>query len=102
MTIVKVFAKKNTPIPRIKMSTKHDHPVKSKDVALQDLVYNAAKCIAPVWPLETFIACNPLLGFESQPFDEALVQNVLGAERTESNLPLEEVNRQMIKPKKRI
>ena len=38
----------------------------------QTMVHLAAKSIAPVWPLKTFIACNSLQGFESKPFDEAL------------------------------
>jgi uncharacterized protein len=36
------------------------------------MVHLAAKSIAPVWPLKTFIACNSLQGLESKPFDEAL------------------------------
>lgn len=70
---------------------------KSKGLELQALVHNAAKCIAPVWPLETFIACNPLQGFEAHPFAEALAQGGFGCQSTESNLRLEEVNLQMIK-----
>ncbi|MCX7091754.1 MAG: DUF2309 domain-containing protein [Legionellales bacterium] len=39
---------------------------------IQTMVHLAAKSIAPVWPLKTFIACNSLQGFESKPFEEAL------------------------------
>lgn len=35
-------------------------------------VRNAADAIAPVWPLKTFIACNPLQGFEGLAFEEAV------------------------------
>ena len=45
---------------------------KTQDLEIQALVKNAAQCLAPVWPLETFIACNPLQGFETHPFAKAL------------------------------
>lgn len=63
------------------------------------MVQNAAKCIAPVWPLETFVACNPLQGFEGQTFEEALAQvkGNIKRQRAERNLQLEDVNIQMIK-----
>lgn len=41
---------------------------------IQTMVHLAAKSIAPVWPLKTFIACNALRGFEEQPFDTALME----------------------------
>ncbi|MFX5933729.1 putative inorganic carbon transporter subunit DabA, partial [Acinetobacter baumannii] len=50
-----------------------------------------------MWPLETFIACNPLQGFEGQMFEEALAQGGFGDQRAERNPQLEEVNLQMIK-----
>ncbi|MDT7952515.1 MAG: DUF2309 domain-containing protein [Acetobacteraceae bacterium] len=31
----------------------------------------AGKSIAPLWPLRTFVAVNPFLGFTSQPFEQA-------------------------------
>lgn len=73
------------------------HPGKSKGLELHALVHNAAKCIAPVWPLETFIACNPLQGFEAQTFEEALAQGGFRRRRFERSRELEEVNLQMIK-----
>lgn len=44
------------------------------DASLQvrSRVRNAADAIAPVWPLKTFIACNPLQGFEGLAFEEAV------------------------------
>ncbi len=38
---------------------------------LRSTVALAADAIAPVWPLDTFVAVNPLLGFDTLPFDEA-------------------------------
>ena len=46
----------------------------SSALDIQTMVHLAAKSIAPVWPLKTFIACNSLQGFESQPFDIALAE----------------------------
>lgn len=68
-----------------------------KRLPIQTLINKAAKCIAPVWPLETFIACNPLQGFETQPFEQALAQGDFKHARTKQNLQLENVNLQMIK-----
>ncbi|MFO0936333.1 MAG: DUF2309 domain-containing protein [Gemmataceae bacterium] len=61
-------------------------------------VANAANIIAPVWPLKTFIAVNPLQGLEELPFEQA----VLEAERhralnSDGNLGREAVNRELIK-----
>ncbi|WP_419420626.1 DUF2309 domain-containing protein [Legionella sp. D16C41] len=67
------------------------------DLEIQALVQKAAKCIAPVWPLETFIACNPLQGFEAQNFEEALAKGGFRRQRATRNLQLEDVNLQMIK-----
>ncbi|KTD07459.1 putative inorganic carbon transporter subunit DabA [Legionella jamestowniensis] len=61
------------------------------------LIKTCAQEIVPVWPLETFIACNPLQGFEARSFEEALTQGNLNRERQKRNVPLEEVNLQMIK-----
>ncbi|OEH48963.1 hypothetical protein lpari_00015 [Legionella parisiensis] len=89
-----------------KMLTKHDAigtgvkktgGAKSRDIEIQALVHNAAKCIAPVWPLETFIACNPLQGFETQTFEEAIAQGGFRRRIVERNRKLEAVNLQMIK-----
>ena len=46
----------------------------SSALDIQTMVHLAAKSIAPVWPLKTFIACNSLQGFESQSFDIALAE----------------------------
>lgn len=40
--------------------------------ALQALASIAARTVAPLWPLDSAIAVNPLSGFEDEPFEEAL------------------------------
>jgi len=64
---------------------------------IQAMVNNASQFISPVWPIETFIACNPLQGLESLPFEEALEEanRIYGANNTEIELHL--INREMIK-----
>ncbi|MFP4227518.1 MAG: DUF2309 domain-containing protein [Salinivenus sp.] len=39
---------------------------------LRARIENAAEYIGPLWPLQTFNATNPLLGFEDRPFDQAV------------------------------
>lgn len=97
MTSVKLSMKQDRIKSGIKKEAMTYHPGKSKDLQLQALVHNAAKCIAPVWPLETFIACNPLQGFEAQTFEEALAQGGFRRQSASRNVQLEEVNLQMIK-----
>ena len=62
---------------------------------ISDIVKQISKKITPVWPIEKFIACNPLQGFESIPFEKALEENL--KQGLVSNKKLEEVNWQMIK-----
>jgi uncharacterized protein YbcC (UPF0753/DUF2309 family) len=45
--------------------------IRSERARLRSAVALAADTIAPAWPLDTFVAVNPLLGFESQPFVDA-------------------------------
>ena len=83
------------------MNTKKNGPSKAKShhIKIKAMINNCAKLVSPVWPLETFIACNPLQGLESKPFEEALAwseqhhQNQMHL----CNPYLEKVNRQMIK-----
>ena len=67
----------------------------SSAIDIQTMVHQAAKSIAPVWPLKTFIACNSLHGFESQPFDMALAE----AQFLFKSRPLDyqDINRETIK-----
>lgn len=97
MSTAKALPKEEMVSKGIKKSGITLHPGKKTDIELQNLVHNAAKCITPVWPLETFIACNPLHGFETQTFEEALTQSGFMIQDIERNTSLEEVNLQMIK-----
>ena len=36
------------------------------------MVVNASDVIAPVWPMKTIIACNPLQGLENMSFKDAV------------------------------
>ncbi len=67
----------------------------SSALDIQTMVHLAAKSIAPVWPLKTFIACNSLQGFESQPFDIALAEAQFLFERRP--LDYQHINRETIK-----
>lgn len=51
----------------------HAAPYDSKE-AIRQMVACAADVAAPVWPLSSFIACNPLQGFEGLPFEQAVAQ----------------------------
>jgi hypothetical protein len=50
----------------------NDANAAAASLQIRSRVRNAADAIAPVWPLKTFIACNPLQGFEGLPFEEAV------------------------------
>ncbi|WP_131794925.1 DUF2309 domain-containing protein [Fluoribacter gormanii] len=79
------------------MKTNNSVKAQSRKLEVRALVDNAAKRIAPVWPLETFIACNPLQGFEAQTFEEALAMGGFRRKENTRNRALEEVNLHMIK-----
>ncbi|ARH00712.1 DUF2309 domain-containing protein [Legionella micdadei] len=64
--------------------------------SISAMVANAATLLTPVWPLETFIACNSLHGYESLNFEEAVLESQLN-KNAQVEPKLEEVNRQMIK-----
>jgi len=59
---------------------------KDCDVRIETIVENAAKIIPPVWPLQTFIACNPLHGIESLKFEDAVAYAEMYFNRTLSIL----------------
>ena len=67
----------------------------NRRLAIQSMVHLAAKPIAPVWPLKTFIACNALQGFESKPFDEAL--NDAQCLFEQDGIEYQDINRETIK-----
>lgn len=57
----------------------------------------AWKTIAPLWPLKSFIACNPLQGLEDLPFEAALVQAAQYFQQPDLPEPMANVNRETIK-----
>lgn len=71
--------------------------VNNEKIEIQALVQNCAQAITPVWPLETFIACNPLHGFESMPFEEAIICSDALLKKSVGNEQLKTVNLQIIK-----
>jgi len=85
------------PIPRDlnTMSTRLENANVSANI--QAMVNNASQFISPVWPIETFIACNPLQGLESLPFEEALAEANRIYDVNNTELKLNVVNREMIK-----
>lgn len=64
---------------------------------IETMVINASKFIQPVWPIETFIACNPLHGFESLVFEEAIAEANRLNINNHTDAKLNDVNREMIK-----
>lgn len=81
------------------MPRKRNPPFTPMDtMSIKELVAKAADIVAPVWPLKTFIAANPLQGLEHLPFEQA----VLEAERqraasSDATIGREAVNRELIK-----
>ena len=96
MSTAKVLSKQ-VKMNEVHMKKPTSYTIKSKLLEVQAMIQNCAEFLAPVWPLETFIACNPLQGFEAHTFEEALAKGRFKRERVERNRPLEEVNLQMIK-----
>ena len=80
------------------MEALFDSPLRASPPALiREQVEQAARILAPVWPLKTFIACNPLQGLENLPFDEALTQAAGLFQGCDTRPQAEAVNRQLIK-----
>ncbi|KTD00156.1 hypothetical protein Lgee_1068 [Legionella geestiana] len=52
------------------------HSVASEPDSLERLIEEAARVVPVVWPLQTFIANNPLQGLEGEAFSEALSQTL--------------------------
>lgn len=77
--------------------TQCNYPIDNDVMIIQAMVNNVAKQITPVWPLEKFIACNSLHGFESMSFEEAILINQTAKKGTPFNEKLERVNWHMIK-----
>lgn len=63
----------------------------------KQIIENAWKNMAPFWPLENLIACNPLQGLEDLPFADALNKASILFEQENMPQEIEEINRQTIK-----
>lgn len=68
------------------------------NISIIKLVKVASDILAPVWPLKTFIAVNPLQGLEDLPFEQA-VQEAARHQfiNDDKNSAREAVNRELIK-----
>lgn len=86
-----------TEINNENQAARFNHKVDNDVMIIQAMVNNVAKQITPVWPLEKFIACNSLHGFESMSFEEAVLQNQTAKKGVPFNESLERVNWHMIK-----
>ena len=73
--------------------------MKQVNVKLQTLIENAAKIIAPLWPMQTIIARNPLQCMESMHFEDAvaMAETFLTGSSDENGSASCEVNREMVK-----
>lgn len=63
----------------------------------QQLINKAWDKIAPTWPLQNIIACNPLQGFENLEFEKALEMSEKYFQQQELPHQLEAINRNSIK-----
>lgn len=86
--------------PEVKNNTQRDrriYKIENDAMSISEMVNNIAKLITPVWPIEKFIACNPLQSFESMSFEDAVIQNQTAKKGIPFNENLERVNWHMIK-----
>lgn len=71
--------------------------MKNVDVDIEKIISNAAKIIAPLWPMQTIIARNPFQCIESMSFEDAIAMGetfLAGRSEMEGST---EVNREVIK-----
>lgn len=68
-----------------------------KGEPLDKLISESWEIIAPFWPLKNLIAVNPLRGFETLPFEDALVQSRAFFQQDSLPQPMEAINRETIK-----
>jgi uncharacterized protein YbcC (UPF0753/DUF2309 family) len=92
-----MIMKENLTVENIKKTAPVEGKNKQMTYDVDSLVNHAAKFLTPVWPMETFIACNPLQGFEDEPFDEAVKQSFQMHRLQHHSSRLELVNKEMIK-----
>ena len=92
------------PLPPTKMVTNFnletkDSTIKTIDINIKTLIANAAEIIAPLWPMQTIIARNPLQGIESLNFEDAIAMGEIfltSSSDMDGNASIE-VNREMVK-----
>ncbi|MEM8629245.1 MAG: DUF2309 domain-containing protein [Chlamydiota bacterium] len=63
----------------------------------EEIVAASWKTVAPFWPLEDFVAVNPLLGVEELPFEEAFAQSRAHFQKKTCPQELQAANRATIK-----
>lgn len=88
------------PLPPAKMDTNFkDLIMKTVDANIKTLIVNAAEIIAPVWPMQTMIARNPLQCIESLDFEDAIAmgETFLAGNSAVRESSYSEVNREMVK-----
>jgi hypothetical protein len=79
-----------------KQSLRTVSPMES--ISVDELVASAANIVAPVWPLKTFLAVNPLQGLEHLPFEQAVLEaEWQRAANGDASKGREAVNRELIK-----
>lgn len=83
----------------LRLKPETNHPQRSATgLAIGAVVARAADVVAPVWPLKTFIAVNPLQGLEDRPFEQAVLEAEHYKQVHSPGKPgLEAVNREQIK-----
>ncbi|MFW6348110.1 MAG: putative inorganic carbon transporter subunit DabA, partial [Cyclonatronaceae bacterium] len=66
----------------VKASVASTHPAFQNQDTLTGALDRACKKIAPLWPLESFVAVNPYLGFTPHSFEQtaAYLSEVAGFE----------------------
>jgi uncharacterized protein YbcC (UPF0753/DUF2309 family) len=70
----------------------------AKDPSILEKLAHAQNVLAPVWPLKSFIACNPLQGFEDLPFETATAKAFTYQKINQQPIQeREHINREMIK-----
>ena len=73
--------------------------MKAVDVNIKSLIENAAEIIAPLWPMQTFIARNPFQCMESLNFEDAIAmgETFLAGSSDITGKASSEINREMVK-----
>ncbi len=69
----------------------------SENKRIKDLVDSSWRVIPPFWPLKNLIAANPLIGFEGQPFEQALTQAQVWFQTADLSSAMQDVNRESLK-----